>query len=78
MLVMFYAEPTSLSMTEQLKTVGDYESDCAKWVTTAELLEMKKNNELRFDDLLDWALWLEKGGQIIPIGLLGTKIPSPP
>jgi hypothetical protein len=39
---------------------------------------MKQNNELRFDDLLDWALWLEKGGHIIPLGILGNSIPAVP
>ncbi len=72
MLVIFYAEPTSLSMSDQLKTVADAESDCAKWVTTSELQDMKRNKLLRFDDLLDWALWLENGGHIIPLGILGN------
>ena len=37
MRVIFYAEPTSIKMCDQVKIVPDAESEEARWVTIKEL-----------------------------------------
>lgn len=73
MRVIFYGEPVS----EDLKMTADQHSESAKWVTTKELQAMKRDSLLRYDELHDWALWLERGGQIVPMTFLGSTLCKP-
>ena len=41
MRVIFYAEPSSIEMCENLKSLPDDESQEAKWVTNNQLTQMK-------------------------------------
>ena len=63
MRVIFYAEPTSLEMCDQVKTVPDEESEEARWVSIQELHELGNSSPgLRGEELLEWAAYLERGG----------------
>ena len=80
MTVIFYAEPSSIEMAHRLKQEPDEESLGAKWVSLSELKEMKVNGELRFDEPLEWAKYIEEDkGIITPLSFLGLEVPrSPP
>ena len=59
MRVIFYAEPTSFEMCDQVKTVPDAESEEARWVTIKELQKLgDKSTGLRGDELIEWAAYL--------------------
>lgn len=74
MRVVFYGEPVQ----QTLKTLADQHSEAAMWVTSKELQAMRRDRQLRYDELHDWALWLEGGGQVVPMSFLGSTIPSKP
>ena len=74
MRVIFYAEPTSLEMCEKIKTVADTESEEARWVTIQEIHELGKTSPgLRGEELIEWAAYLERGGQVWPLSMFGKK-----
>ena len=79
MRVVFYAEPVSLEQADALKSVPDEESNGARWVTIEELEEMRSQGMLRGKELLDFASYLERGGQIFPLALFGEEgsVPNP-
>jgi hypothetical protein len=76
MRVIFYAEPLNIFQSQHLKKVPDAESVQARWVTNKQLEEMKTSGLLRFDELLDWSLWLEQGGLVQDLNFLGDRVPS--
>ena len=79
MRVIFYAEPSSIEMAHKLKTEADEESLEAKWVSLSEIKAMKANNQLRYDEPLEFAKYIEEdGGIITPLSFLGTETPRPP
>ena len=74
MRVIFYALPTTLEMCNQVKKVADKESEEARWVTIEELKELGKGDPgLRGRELLEWAVYLEMGGQVWPIQMFGLE-----
>jgi hypothetical protein len=56
MRVIFYAEPTTLEMSTQVKKVPDSESLEARWVTLDELKEIAQTdpNGIRGPELFEW------------------------
>jgi len=79
--VIFYAEPKDPLQTP--KRTPDKESLKAEWLTLEELKEKSRKpppEGLRGPELLDWATYLENGGQVYPLELLVTEdtpIPKP-
>mmetsp|Transcript_14408 Transcript_14408/g.22211 ORF Transcript_14408/g.22211 Transcript_14408/m.22211 type:complete len:191 (+) Transcript_14408:175-747(+) len=74
MRVIFYAEPTTLEMSTQVKKVPDEESVEARWVTLDELVELgEKPPGLRGSELLTWGKYLEDGGQAFPLAVFGRE-----
>lgn len=61
MRVIFYAEPTTLEMSTQVKKVPDSESLEARWVTLDELKEIAQTdpNGIRGPELFEWGQYLE-------------------
>ncbi len=49
--VIFYAEPSTLEMSQKLRSMATEESVQAKWVTTDEITKLR----LRNSEPLDWA-----------------------
>lgn len=78
MRVIFYGEPVSIDESLKLKTTSDAESECASWVSLYDLHRLNFNKELRYEEPLDWAQWLELGGQFTPVSILGEQIPLQP
>jgi len=76
---VLYAEP--LDHDQKPKSVADYESDEAKWVTLKELVEMKTQEPgWRGPELYNWAKYIEDGGPIYPLSILdgeGAPVPMP-
>ncbi len=55
MRVIFYAEPTTIEMSKQIKKVADAESEEARWVTLDECLAFADSKPgLRGGELLEW------------------------
>ena len=74
MRVIFYAEPASLEESQKIKKVPDFESEEARWVTVQECRQLDDDGPgLRGDELLRWASYLEKGGQVFPLALFGKE-----
>ena len=66
MKLVFYAEP--IDQNQKPKSVADYESDEARWVTLQELVEMKSQKPgWRGPELYEWAKYIEDGGTIYPL-----------
>ena len=75
MRVIFYAEPATPVAAQQLKRPpGDEESVEARWVSLVELEQLvKQDGPLRGPELFQWGQYLEKGGQIFPLEVLGSE-----
>ena len=74
--MVFYGEPESEDAAANLKQVADEESMQAKWFTVDQLAEMNRNKELRYDEPLFWAQYIQSGGQIMPISLIADTVPA--
>ena len=73
MRVIFYAEPESIEETKKKKE-ADIGSEGTMWVTLPELEEFaKKWPGLRGPELVTWATYIEKGGAIYPLTLVGEE-----
>ena len=70
MRVVYFAEPQDSNAVP--KQQPDKESNGAEWVT---LEEFSKKQKIRGDELLQFGLYLEKGGPIMPLSMLdeGSK-----
>ena len=75
MRVVFFGVPRDADAP--LKSVPDAESAGAAWVTLARLREMRDRRELRGEELLRWAAYLERGGAIWPLEMLSTESCGP-
>ena len=72
MRVIFYCEP--FDHHQKVKTTPDKESIEAKWVTLKELAEMDKVKPyLRGYELVEWATYIEQGGEIGPLTAFQDK-----
>jgi len=72
--IIFYAEPADPS--QEPKSVADQESMSAQWLTRQELLTKQSQpapQGLRGRELLHWATYLENGGAVYPLSLLGSE-----
>lgn len=65
---IWYAEPEDINDCEP-KSVPDYESMGAAWVTYEEMRSL----DLRGNEPLDWAEYLEKGGMVFPRSVAGLE-----
>ena len=63
MRVIFYAEPKDPNQLP--KSIPDYESVGASWVTLEQLSHIK----LRGSEPLEWITYLENGGVIFPMSV---------
>eukprot|EP00127_Corallochytrium_limacisporum_P002638 Clim_evm74s134 gene=Clim_evmTU74s134 len=72
MRMIFLGEPVDPEC--QLKSVADEESLQAKWVDLAELQDMHEKRSMRGKELLQWATYLEQGGEVYPMRLLASEI----
>ena len=69
MKVVFYAEPKDEN--QKPKSIPDYESDEARWVTLEELLKLKGEKPgWRAPELYEWGKYIEEGGPIYPLSIL--------
>ncbi|OQR82844.1 hydrolase, NUDIX domain containing protein [Achlya hypogyna] len=76
MRVIFYAEPMDAS--SPLKSTPDSESLGAVWTTVDELARWDAANMLRSTELLNWASYVEGGGAVAPLSVLGAESSGPP
>lgn len=68
--VIFYAESSSL----ETKQISNYESECANWFTTDEILLLSNSKPgLRGPEILDWPIYLQKGGMISSLNILSEE-----
>ena len=73
--VVFFAEP--VDPTAPLKGLpGDKESLRAEWMTLAQLRALDAKS-LRGSELLNWAAYLEAGGHVWPLGVMGEEGEGP-
>ena len=57
-----------------IKKIPDAESEEARWVTIKECEAFDDSKPgLRGGELIDWASYLEKGGQIWPLDIFGSE-----
>ncbi|EQC27492.1 hypothetical protein SDRG_14695 [Saprolegnia diclina VS20] len=75
MRIVFYAEP--MDADAPLKTTADDESLGAVWTTVSELEAWNAAGQLRGKELLNWALYLEQGGEVAPLATLGAESSGP-
>ena len=74
MRVIFYAEPSTPEQACSLKKVPDSESVEARWVTVQECAQLDQEPPgLRGDELLVWGNYLDQGGHIYPLSMLGNE-----
>ena len=73
MRAVLYAEPSSLEAANKPKNWIDRESEKAEWKTVAQLEDYGRKRMLRGAELLQWASYLESGGQIYPLAMLGEE-----
>jgi hypothetical protein len=64
---IFYAEPEDLKAP--LKTIPDFESQCAEWISYEELVADLKSGKkhLRGNEPFEWFGYLANGGKIFPM-----------
>ena len=72
-----YAEPVSLEAANNPKNYVNRESEKAEWKTLAQLELLGRKKMLRGPELLEWARYLEQGGHIYPLSLLGEENQKP-
>jgi 8-oxo-dGTP pyrophosphatase MutT (NUDIX family) len=70
MRIVFYAEPSSLGLTQLPKSQPDFESVGACWCSLEEIQDKIK---LRGKEPKRWANYLLEGGTIYPLSLLYEK-----
>ncbi|KDO27578.1 hypothetical protein SPRG_06846 [Saprolegnia parasitica CBS 223.65] len=75
MRIVFYAEPMDVSAP--IKTTADDESLGAAWTTVPELQAWADAGQLRDEELLNWAMYLERGGEVAPLSTLGAESSGP-
>lgn len=74
MRVIYYCEPTSQQEANNFKTMPDAESLEARWVSVNELLLLANGNPgLRGRELLNWAIYLENNGHVMPLEIFGEE-----
>ena len=77
MRVIFYAEPKSVEAAAAFKTVPDEESLEGRWFSPQELVSLCRDkttaDKLRGREMLHWASYIEKGGQIFPLSVIAGK-----
>ena len=72
--VIFYAEPEDAN--QEPKTIPDAESKGAAWLSLTQLEEKSRippPEGLRGKELLEWAKYIENGGQIFPLHVLAEE-----
>jgi 8-oxo-dGTP pyrophosphatase MutT (NUDIX family) len=77
MRVVFFAEPADPNAIVKTTAQADEESHCASWVTVAELQTLAAAELLRGNELLNWARYLESGGHVWPLGVMGEEGEGP-
>jgi ADP-ribose pyrophosphatase YjhB (NUDIX family) len=64
MRVIFYA----ISCTDNPKQISDDESELAAWLSVREIQDLNNTKPgLRGNEIIDWPIYIEKGGLIAPI-----------
>jgi 8-oxo-dGTP pyrophosphatase MutT (NUDIX family) len=64
MRVIFYAESNSVTP----KQISDSESECAAWLSIEEIKNLDKTKPgLRGPEIIEWPIYLENGGVIMPL-----------
>ncbi|KAL0491899.1 8-oxo-dGDP phosphatase [Acrasis kona] len=71
--IIFYAEPKDIN--QKPKDFSDYESNGAEWVGFNEMIQDldSKKKRLRADEPLIWFRYVEEGGTIHPMDLIGYR-----
>ena len=84
MRVIFYAEPKSVEAAAAFKTVADEESLEGRWFTPEGLMDMikqsKGKHKLRGYEMIEFAEYINNGGQIFPMSFIsgpGGLVPNP-
>lgn len=73
--VVLFAEPADLDA--QGRTEPTFESLQASWMSVDNIRELKTRGELRGDEPLMWATYLDAGGPIWPLAIMGSEGAEP-
>jgi len=68
---IFYSEPKDEN--QKPKDYADDESEEARWLSFEEIEDLQKKKECRGPELYEWAKYIEEGGIIYPLTLLGSE-----
>lgn len=71
MRVVFLGEPVDASQAP--KSIPDYESQGAEWMTHAKIKDLAKRGKLRGMEPAYWTSYLEDGGPVYPLSLISAR-----